>query len=171
MDAARPPLGPDAIRLLMADHQEIDARFEQYRRLREFADAGEDTRDARERLALQVCTMLVVHAAIEEEIFYPAARVRLDDPSLIDEAAVEHATVNELIRQVRATRPGQPLYDARVEVLSQYVRHHVREEENLIFPRVRRTGLDLVVLGRRMRDHRYALMVEATLPEQGELPA
>lgn len=171
MDAARPPAGPDAIRLLMLDHQEIDACFERYHRLREFADAGADSNDLRLGLALQLCTMLVVHAAIEEDLFYPAARAVLDDPFPLDEAAIEHASVKELIRQVRRARPGQPLYDARIEVLAQYVRHHVREEENLLFPRVRRTGLDFATLGRRMRDRREALMVEATLPEQGELPA
>ncbi len=171
MDAERPLPGPDAIRLLMADHHEIDERFARYQRLRECAAAGEDCDDARERLALQICTLLVVHAAIEEELFYPAARRRIDDPFLLDEAAVEHAMVNGLIRQVRESRPGLPLYDARIEVLNQYVRHHVCEEENLIFPRVRRTALDLHALGRRMRDYRQALWVESTLPEQGELPA
>jgi hemerythrin superfamily protein len=170
MDALRPPVCPDAIRLLLADHQEIDACFERYRRLREFAEAGEDTDETRERLALQICTMLVVHATIEETLFYPVVRAALDEPFVIDEAAVEHATMKDLIRQTRATRPGLPLYDARIEVLCQYVRHHVREEENLIFPSVRRTGLDLVTLGGRMREHRVALMAEATLPEQGELP-
>lgn len=171
MDSARPLAGPDAIRLLLADHQEIDASFERYKRLREYADAGDDTRELRLGLALQICTMLVVHAAIEEDLFYPAVRAVLDDPFLLDEAAVEHASVRELIGQVRASRPGQPLYEARIEVLAHYVRHHVREEENQLFPRVRRTALDLVTLGRSMQDRREALMVEATLPEQGELPA
>jgi hemerythrin-like domain-containing protein len=171
MDTARPRAGPDAIRLLMADHQEIDACFERHRRRREFADAGEDTYELRHSLALQICTMLVVHAAIEEDLFDPAARGVLDDQFVIDEAAVEHASVKELIRQVRASNPGEPLYEARIEVLARYVRHHVREEENQLFPRVRRTAPDLFSLGRRMRDRGQALMVEATLPEQGELPA
>lgn len=171
MDAAPARAAPDAIRLLMADHEEIDACFDRYRRLRERAAAGEDTYDARERLAWQICTLLVVHAAIEEELFYPAVRARLDDPFLLDEAAVEHSVISELIRQIRATGPGQPLNDARIEVLGRYVRHHVREEENMIFPRVRRTSLDVQALGRRMREQRQALWAEATLPERGELPA
>lgn len=171
MQAARPLAGPDAIRLLVADHQEIDACFERYRQLREFADEGEDTRELRVALALRICTMLVVHTAIEEDVFYPAVRDVLDEPLLLDEAEVEHASVKELIRQVRLGRPGQPLYEARIEVLAEYVQHHVREEENLLFPRVRRTALNLAALGREMSDRRQALMVEATLPEQGELPA
>lgn len=168
---AAPQNAPDAIRLLITDHQQIDGLFEQYARLREFAAAGEDTTDARERLALQLCTTLVVHAAIEEALFYPVARIALDDACLIDEALVEHGTLRYLIGAVRNARPRDPLYDARIEVLAQYMRHHVREEENLLFPRLRRTRIDLGALGRRMREHREMLLAEATLPEQGELPA
>jgi hemerythrin superfamily protein len=171
MDALSRVPCPDAIRLLMADHQEIDVRFERYSRLREGAQAGDDTRAEREHLALQLCTLLVVHATIEEEVFYPAARATIDEPLLIDEASVEHATVKALINEIRATSPGAPFYDARIEVLRRYVRQHVCEEENVIFPHVRRTSLDLVTLGRRLHHHREALLAEATLPEQGELPA
>lgn len=161
---------PDAIRLLMADHQEIDACFERYRHLGEAASTLEAGDDARERLVLATCTMLVVHATIEEAVFYPAVAPLIDEPALIDEAAVEHAVIKSLIRQMRAARPGDRLYSARFAVLGQYVHHHAREEENLIFPRVRRTGLDLQALGRELRARREALYAEATLPEEGELP-
>ena len=171
METARLVAGPDAIRLLMAEHHEIDACFERYSRLREFATVGEDTSEERHALARQICTMLVVHTSIEEEFFYPAARSVLDEKFLLDEATVEHASVRDLIYRIRASNPAQPLYDARVEVLCQYIRHHVREEENLIFPRVRRAGVDLCALGRRMHERNLALMAEATLPVEGELPA
>jgi hemerythrin superfamily protein len=88
-----------------------------------------------------------VHATTEEEIFYPAAREAVDDDDLLDEAEVEHASAKDLIAQIEAGSPSDPLYDAKVKVLGEYVRHHVKEEEGELFPKVKKAKVDLAELG------------------------
>src|SRR5207249_2622781 len=119
MPRARHASGGDAIKLLMADHKEVNARFEQYRKLQA------DDADERQVLAQEICVMLTVHTRIEEELFYPAARDAIDEPDLVDEALVEHASAKELIAQIQdATPDDDPLYDAKVHVLAEYIKHH-----------------------------------------------
>jgi hemerythrin superfamily protein len=152
--AARPAAaavaGPDAISLLEADHREVDAYFDQ------FEDA--ESNDAKKALASQICLAVKVHAQIEEELFYPAAREKTGDGDLIDEAVVEHAGAKILIAQIEAMQPGQDLYDAKVKVLGEQVRHHVQEEEEELFPEVRESGLDLEALGARMAERKAELL-------------
>lgn len=105
----------DAIELLTADHKEVKALFKAYKQLVE-AD-GDD--EEKEQLALQICTKLTVHATVEEEIFYPAAREVLeDDEDLADEAEVEHASAKDLIAQIEESVPADALYDAKFKVLA-----------------------------------------------------
>ena len=122
----------DAIGLLEADHREVEALFEQY----EAADSALE----KGALAAQICLALKVHAQIEEELFYPPARDKTGDTDLVDEAIVEHMGAKTLIAQIEAMAPGQPLYDAKVKVLSEQIRHHVEEEENELFPRFGKRG-------------------------------
>ena len=139
----------DAIALLRADHtlvQELFAKFEKTR--------GDDRKAA---LAEQICNELKVHARIEEEIFYPAAREAIRESDLIDEATVEHNSAKDLIAQIEAAEPGDDLFDAKVKVLSEYIKHHVKEEQNEIFPQVRKTKLDLKELGERMETRKMEL--------------
>jgi len=140
-------LQTDAISLLTNDHAEVNELFEQYKALAE--DEGSMTTD-KQSLAEEICTMLTVHAAIEEEIFYPAVRDALDDSKLLDEAEVEHQAAKDLIEQIQDSDPSDPLYDARVNVLGEYVNHHVQEEEGELFPQVRDAELDLDSLGAEM---------------------
>jgi len=102
--------------------------------------------------------MLTVHAAIEEEIFYPAVRDALDDSKLLDEAEVEHQAAKDLIEQIQDSDPSDPLYDARVNVLGEYVNHHVQEEEGELFPQVRDAELDLDSLGAEMSARQEELL-------------
>jgi hemerythrin-like domain-containing protein len=90
---------------------------------------------------------LKIHTAIEEEIFYPAAREALKDDDLLDEAEVEHASAKDLIAQIEAGSPADDKWDAKVKVLSEYIKHHVKEEQNEMFPQVKKTKLDLKALG------------------------
>ena len=106
--------GRDAIALLKADHKEVDDLFEEYE---ELAGAEADGAE-RQALAEQICDMLTVHATIEEEIFYPAARELVVDSDLLDEAEVEHASAKDLIAQIKAMGPDEELYDAKVKVLA-----------------------------------------------------
>ena len=140
----------DAIALLEADHREVEDYF----------DAFEAASDNTEKKALadKICLALKVHAQIEEELFYPPAREKTGDGDLIDEALVEHTGAKTLIAQIEAMRPGQPLYDAKVKVLGEQVRHHVEEEETELFPEVRETNIDLEALGAELAARKAELM-------------
>jgi hemerythrin superfamily protein len=142
--------GADAISLLTADHREVDALF----------DAYEDANGPVEKksLADQICLALKVHTQLEEELFYPPAREKTGDTDLLDEATVEHMGAKNLIAQIEAMTPDQPLYDAKVKVLGDQVRHHVEEEEDELFPDVRETDLDLDALGKRMAARKAELI-------------
>ena len=149
---------PDATRLLADDHRQVHALFEDYRKLAESGASGEERRP----LAEEICTLLTVHAAIEEEIFYPAARAAGVDASVLDEAEVEHASAKDLIAQIRDIEADAPLYDAKVRVLGEYIDHHVGEEEDELFPKCRDSAMDLNDLGIRIAARKDELMGEMT---------
>ena len=145
----------NAIEFLKRDHDDVDALFSQYE---DSKDSDDET--AKESLVAQICDALTVHAKIEEEIFYPAARRAFDDDEgkdLLDEAAVEHQTLKDLIARLESAPTDDPLYDAGVKVLSEYVKHHVKEEENELFPKVKSSQMDLDAVGRQLADRKVAL--------------
>ena len=149
----------DAIALLESDHREVEGYFEAYKAAK--------SREDKKSLAGKICAALRVHAQIEEELFYPAAREATRDSELLDEAAVEHAGAKVLIAEIEAMQPGMPLYDAKVTVLGEQIRHHVEEEEGELFPKVRETRMDLKALGSEMTKRKAELMAmlsEAALP-------
>ena len=147
----------DALQLLMVEHREVKAMFQAYRKLAEAGRRG----DERMLLASQICVALTVHTQMEEEILYPAAReVLTQDEDIVDEAYVEHAGARTLIAQVKTMTSDQPLYDAKVKVLGEYVDHHVREEEAEFFPKLRKTTLDLDAMGERLAARRKQLMAQ-----------
>ena len=152
---------PDALELLKSDHKEVKGLFKAYDKLvKDEADDGE-----KQALALQICAMLTAHATIEEELFYPAAREVLgEDEDLVDEADVEHASAKELIAQIEAGTPDDPLYDAKVKVLGEYIDHHVKEEEGEMFPKVRKTDLDLDAIGEELAARKAELLGQADDP-------
>ena len=145
----------DAIKLLMTDHDEVEALFKQFQKAK---DGGAGKADIVE----QICKALTVHAEIEEEIFYPAARDALaeKDEDMLDEAEVEHASIKNLVEQIQDADPDDELFDAKVKVLCEYVTHHVKEEENEMFPRVKKTDLDLDELGAELMERKQELMDE-----------
>jgi len=143
----------DAIELLKSDHKEVDELFADYEARKE---EGKGTGKA--MIAQQICEALTVHATIEEEIFYPAVRRRVKNAaSLVDEAAVEHQTLKDIIARLQVAPVDDPLRDAGVKVLSEYVKHHVKEEESELFPKVRASDLDLEALGDELRLRKAAL--------------
>jgi hemerythrin superfamily protein len=147
----------DALQLLMAEHAEVKALFQRYGKL---ADAG-GRDDERMLLASQICVALTIHAQIEEEILYPAARTVLTrDEDIVDEAYVEHAGAKTLIAQIKTMTTDQPLYDAKVKVLGEYIDHHVREEETEFFPKLRKTSLDLEAMGEQLAARKTQLMAQ-----------
>ncbi len=143
----------DAIKLLKDEHKEVKAYFKQYESLENDAE--------KQMLADKICLALTVHARIEEEIYYPAAREAIDDDDLLDEAEVEHASAKQLIAEIEAMSPGDRLYDAKVTVLGEYIDHHVEEEESEMFPESRDSPLDLKALGVQMAARKAELMAEA----------
>lgn len=140
----------DALSLLEADHREVASYFEAYEAATEASE--------KKALADTICLALKVHAQIEEELFYPKARQATGEDDLLDEAIVEHMGAKTLVAQIEATAPGQPLYDARIKVLAEQVRHHVREEEEELFPEVRETRVDLHALGAKLAARKAELM-------------
>ena len=146
----------DATVLLQRDHAEVKKLFKQYEKL-----ANADAEGAeRQTLAMQICMLLTVHATIEEEIFYPAAREADVDEDLLDEADVEHASAKELIAQIEAMSPDDDHYDAKVTVLGEYIDHHVEEEEGAMFPKCRRAKMDLAALAQELAERKSELMAE-----------
>ncbi|MGH6608714.1 MAG: hemerythrin domain-containing protein [Burkholderiaceae bacterium] len=146
----------DAIELLTADHRKVEKLFKQYDKLVE-DEAGYNEKEA---LAALICAELTVHTQIEEEIFYPAARDVLDEEDLVDEAIVEHASAKDLIAQLADMSPDDDLYDAKVKVLSELIDHHVEEEEDEMFPKLKKAKLDTAALGPQMADRKQQLNEE-----------
>jgi hemerythrin superfamily protein len=141
-----------AIELLKNDHREVDALFEEYEDLEDDATKAE--------LAEKICKSLRVHTQIEEEIFYPAARKATGDEDLLDEAIVEHAGAKHLIGEIESMEVGEDLYDAKIRVLGEQIRHHVREEEEELFPEVEASEVDLVGVGKELAERKMELMEE-----------
>ena len=147
----------DACDLLDADHKAVKKMFKAYEEL-----ANSKARDAAQKkleLAREICHELTVHATIEEEIFYPALREALKETDLIDEAAVEHQTAKDLIKQIQAAGEPDEMFDAKVKVLGEYIDHHVKEERNEIFPKARSgRKLDLFAMRDELQARKEELM-------------
>ena len=152
LDKAK-PASKDAIALLKADHEAVSQLFAEYEKTRSVPN--------KKALVAEICTALSVHAQIEEEIFYPAVKAALKDKLLVPEATVEHAGVKDLIAQLEGVEPDGEMYDAKVKVLSEYVKHHVKEEQSEMFAKVKGSSLDMVELGERMAARKAALMAQA----------
>lgn len=133
-----------AIDLLVDDHKQVKKLFKDFDKLKDSGDA-----EAKQALVEQICNELILHTQIEEEIFYPAAREAVEE-DMINEAEVEHASAKDLIEQIQALDPSDPMYDAKVTVLGEYIEHHVEEEEKEMFPKVKKAKLDLEALGEEM---------------------
>jgi hemerythrin superfamily protein len=146
-------LPKDAIAILKADHEAVSRMFAEYEKSR--------TSNSKKALVAEICMALSVHAQIEEEIFYPAVKVALKDTELVPEATVEHASLKELIAQLEGVQPDGEMFDAKVKVLSEYVKHHVKEEQNEMFPKVTASSLDTEELGARMSARKEDLLAQA----------
>jgi hypothetical protein len=148
----------DAIALLKADHRTVEGLFEQFEGTKNVA--------SRKKIAHQICVELKIHTAIEEEIFYPAFRGKIEDDTL-DEAYVEHDGAKVLVNDIEAGDPDDDFYAAKVKVLSEEIKHHVHEEEARgegMFAQCRATDVDLVAL----RDAMLARKAELMAQEKGD---
>ena len=145
----------NAIALLRADHQKVTELFEAFEKSR--------IETKKRAIAEQICKELSIHATIEEEIFYPAAKAALEDTEMVPEALVEHDGVKKLIAEIENSDDGE-MFDARVKVLSELVKHHVKEEQGELFPAVRKTALDLTELGAQLAARKAELLEELKIP-------
>lgn len=146
-----PQEATDAIALLKSDHRRVEDLFDKF----EAARSG-----AKQKLAEQICNELKIHATIEEEIFYPALRGEIEE-STLNEAYVEHDGAKLLVNDILAGGPEDSFYEAKVKVLSEEIKHHVREEEQRgdgMFAQARASGVDLLMLRDQMIARRKELM-------------
>ncbi len=143
---------PDATIMLKADHKLVDGLFKEY----EATNSDKKKKDIVEN----ICRELTIHAQVEEEIFYPAVQKALNDHELVPEANVEHASLKVLIAELKGHEPDGDMYDAKVKVLGEYVKHHVKEEEKEMFPEAKATKLDMVELGAVMAQRKTELLAE-----------
>ena len=145
----------DALALLRADHDAVLALFDKYESARR--------KEQKQKLAEQICMELTIHATIEEEIFYPELRrakpvKSIDD--ILDEADVEHDGAKKLIAEIEGSSVDDEKFDARIKVLSEYIKHHVKEEYRCAFPAARKADLDLDEMAVRMRARKEQLKSE-----------
>ena len=144
---------PLAISLLKKDHREVEAWFDEYEQLE--GDA--------EKLSLfnKIALALKVHTQIEEEILYPEERGEVED-DMLDEAYVEHDGAKKLIAEIEAMKPSDEYYDAKVKVLGEYIKHHVKEEEQPggLFAQAKKGDEDLDAMGERLKARKDELMAE-----------
>jgi hemerythrin superfamily protein len=123
----------NALTLLKQDHQNVEGLFTRFEELA----SGNGTK-AKGEVVHKIITQLSIHAAIEEQVFYPAVREALVDvnPTIL-EALEEHHAVKMLLVEIEKLPPTAERFDAKVTVMIENVRHHVKEEEDELFPKVR----------------------------------
>ena len=154
----------DAIALLKADHRKVEDLFAQFEKARD--------RDRKEKLVKQICMELSIHTMIEEEIFYPTCAGQVKDDDLLEEAYVEHDGAKVLVAELMNSGPDNEFFDAKVHVLSEMIKHHVKEEEKRsegLFAEAKDAGLDMDGLGERLMQRKQELMEE--FAEGDNLPA
>lgn len=142
---------PLAVQLLKKDHREVEGWFDEYEQLEDESEKQE--------LFNRIALALKVHTKIEEQIFYPEERGDVED-DMLDEALVEHDGAKKLIAEIEAMKPDEDLYDAKVKVLGEYIKHHVKEEEQPggIFSQAKKGDEDLDEMGDRLKDLKEELM-------------
>lgn len=143
----------DVIDFLKNEHRNVEDAFDA------FVELGPQAYKSKKSLADKICTDLEVHTQIEEEIFYPAFRKAAPkERPLADEAKVEHDSSKALIQDIKKMKAEDDLFDAKVKVLSEHIAHHIKEEENEMFPLMKKSSDNLVELGERMESRKQELM-------------
>jgi hemerythrin superfamily protein len=154
----------DAIQILTSDHEAVKKLFNTYTKLAESNGSAEE----KAAIAADICMELTVHAQIEEEVFYPAVREAVDDDLMMNEAAVEHGSAKTLIETIIASDPSDEMFDANVIVLSEYINHHVKEEQGDMFPKAKKAKLDMRALGEEIAARKEQLMADYTTGAEDE---
>jgi hypothetical protein len=147
----------DAIALLKSDHRQVEEWFSQ------FEKAGSGSKKQKQQLAASICAALTVHTTIEEEIFYPAFIEVTGDKDMHHEAIVEHAGAKRLIAEIQAMSSSDDYFDAKVSVLSEMIKHHVKEEEQPggMFAEAKKSEMDLEGLAEQLMARKKELQSNA----------
>jgi hemerythrin superfamily protein len=140
----------DAIALLKSDHKEVSKLFSEFEKTQAMSK--------KKAIVAKICAALKVHAQIEEEIFYPAVKAALKDKVLVPEAFVEQDGMKSLMAQLESSEQDREVYNAKLAVLSEYVKHHVKEEHNEMFPKAKASKLDLMALGAKLSERKTELL-------------
>lgn len=153
----------DALALLKKDHRTVEQLFDQF----EDADHGQ-----LDSIAQRICRLLTVHTQLEEELLYPQAKEAFegeeDETDMVHEAEIEHGAAKELIAKIEDMSSDDEMFKATVTVLREYIKHHVKEEENELFPKLKRTDIDLKELGSQLVERKFQLMEEVGIEEEPE---
>jgi hemerythrin superfamily protein len=145
----------DAIHMLIADHRRVDELVSEFKH-------AED--QEKKSICTKILLELTVHAKLEEELVYPLLAKEGDEAKdQAEEALVEHQCVKYLIGELAGAGPGNDKFDAKVKVLGELVKHHVREEEGKMFPQLRATDNDMNELGERLAKRKEELLRELHL--------
>jgi hemerythrin superfamily protein len=143
----------DAVQLLKADHRKVEGLFSQYE--------SASNEEMKQSIARQACKELIIHTLLEEEIFYPACREDDVEEAIMDEAQVEHDGAKIMINELLSQEPDSEMYDAKFKILSEYIKHHVGEEEKPsdgIFASAQKKGVDMKALGEKLAARKQELM-------------
>src|SRR5436190_18289411 len=151
------------VTMLKADHKKVKKAFKDFEKM----DPQEDP-EACQALVQQTLAEVEVHAELEEQMFYPAARGAIKDEDLIDEAEVEHMTAKVLIEQLKAMGPDDEKFAATFKVLGEYLKHHIEEEEGQMFKQLTQAGAEWDAVLSQMLAQRMQLMEEKGLPAEGD---
>jgi hemerythrin superfamily protein len=145
----------DAISLLKADHRQVEGWFSEFEKAR--------STSKKQQLAVKICDALTVHTRIEEEIFYPAFLAATEDKDTHHEAVVEHDGAKKLIAQIQKMSAEDDYFDAKVTVLSEMIKHHVKEEEQPggMFAEAKKSGMDLKALGEQLLARKRELQFQS----------
>ncbi|MBC7617967.1 MAG: hemerythrin domain-containing protein [Candidatus Saccharibacteria bacterium] len=145
----------EATALLRADHELIAQLFSDYESSK--SNINNNNNNNNREIVANICKELSVHAQVEEEIFYPVFKKAMREELLVPEATVEHATLNDLIAQ-EGEEPDGEMFDAKIKVLSEYMKHHVKEEQNEMFPKAKASEMDLVEMGVQIAQRKQTLI-------------
>ena len=160
----------DAIELLEGQHREVEELFAK------FEKAGENARKTKEKLCREISDKMAVHATIEEKLFYPESKTD-DTEDMLREAVEEHLSVKRVLSDLLETEVTDEQFDARMKVLKEQIEHHVEEEEEELFPKVKKalSEDELEDLGARMEELAEELLAQGSpskdIPGQTDAPA
>ena len=157
----------DALELLKQDHREVETLFKEFEKLEQ------DGEEAVEQVITTACTELKIHDKLETEVFYPAIREQAQNEEvedLLNEAEVEHTSVRNLIQTIEGMSSSDEKRNAHFTVLMEYVKHHVKEEEKVRFPKLKKLDIDFQQLGQQLKERKAELMGEmgVELEEESE---